>query len=161
MKDDEFDHFIRVARALNDEGVRYVIFGAAAVNLHGLVRSTEDFDFFVSPDIENVAAIKRALRSLWDDPALDEIQDDDMVGDYPSFSYAPPDGSFGMDFVSRLGDAFAYAELEQNSQVHTVRGVQVRVASPEMLYRMKRDTVRPKDRIDAEALRQKFHLSEK
>jgi hypothetical protein len=27
-----------------------------------------------------------------------------------------------------------------------------------MLYRMKKDTVRPKDRFDAEALRQRFKL---
>lgn len=32
----------------------------------------------------------------------------------------------------------------------------IRVVTPRMLYEMKRDTVRYKDKIDAEALRQKF-----
>jgi hypothetical protein len=36
----------------------------------------------------------------------------------------------------------------------------VTVVSPETLYRMKKDTVRPKDRMDAEALRRKFNLAE-
>jgi hypothetical protein len=36
----------------------------------------------------------------------------------------------------------------------------VRVATPEMLYRMKKDTVRPQDRLDAETLRQQFGLAE-
>ena len=160
MKDDELQRLVRIAAALNAEGVRYVVFGAVAVNLHGLVRSTEDYDFFVAPEPENVAAIKRALRSMWDDPSLDEVQDDDMMGDYPSFEYTPPDDSFSMDFVSRLGEAFTFADLEADSVVHEVRGVPIRIATPRMLHRMKRDTVRPKDRIDAEALRQKFNLPE-
>jgi hypothetical protein len=36
----------------------------------------------------------------------------------------------------------------------------VRVATPRMLYRMKRHTVRPIDRADAEALREKFDLGD-
>ena len=36
----------------------------------------------------------------------------------------------------------------------------IRVATPRMLYRMKRDTVRPLDRIDAEAIRERFRLAE-
>lgn len=41
-----------------------------------------------------------------------------------------------------------------------VDGVPIRVATPRMLYRMKRDTVRPQDRMDAEAIRQRFGLEE-
>jgi hypothetical protein len=41
-----------------------------------------------------------------------------------------------------------------------VDGIRVRVATPRMLYRMKRDTVRPLDRIDAEAIRERFRLAE-
>lgn len=39
-------------------------------------------------------------------------------------------------------------------------GVRFRVATPRMLYRMKRDTVRPQDRLDAEAIRERFGLEE-
>ncbi|MCK6530215.1 hypothetical protein L6R50_22535 [Myxococcota bacterium] len=39
-----------------------------------------------------------------------------------------------------------------------IDGVLVRVATPRTLYRMKRDTVRPLDRIDAEAIRARFAL---
>jgi len=34
------------------------------------------------------------------------------------------------------------------------------VATPRMLFRMKKDTVRPQDRLDAEALRQAFELKD-
>ena len=39
-----------------------------------------------------------------------------------------------------------------------VEGVPVRVATPATLYRMKKDTLRPIDRADAAALREKFRL---
>jgi hypothetical protein len=38
--------------------------------------------------------------------------------------------------------------------------VRVRVATPRTLYRMKKDTVRPQDRLDAQALRERFDLPE-
>ena len=39
-------------------------------------------------------------------------------------------------------------------------GIRVRVATPAMLYRMKKDTVRPQDRLDAETLRREFELDD-
>jgi hypothetical protein len=53
-----------VLAALEREGVRYVVFGAAALNLHGLARFTEDLDLFIAPDVENVQALKRAPLGL-------------------------------------------------------------------------------------------------
>jgi hypothetical protein len=41
-----------------------------------------------------------------------------------------------------------------------IEGVPIRVVTPAQLYEMKRHTVRHKDRVDAEALRQEFSLSE-
>jgi hypothetical protein len=149
---------VALADAFNRHGVDYIIFGGAAVNLHGIVRVTEDVDVFVRPDPANVANIKAALRSLWDDPSLDEIQDDDMIGDYPSFSYGPPDESFHIDVVSRLGEMFAYDDLDH--EVHTIQGVELRLATPATLYRMKRNTVRFKDHEDAARLQKKFNLPE-
>ncbi len=89
--------------ALEREGVRYAVFGAVAVNIHGLPRFTED-----------------------------------------------------LDILTRLGEAFRYEDLE--TQRMPFEGMLVTVVSPQTLYRMKKDTVRPKDRMDAEALRRKFNL---
>jgi hypothetical protein len=115
------------------------------------VRVTEDYGFFVRGEPVNVFRIKRALRSIWDDASLDEIKDDEMLGEYPSFRYGPPDEDFVIDVVSRLGEAFQYDDLR--AEVLNVLGVLVRVATPATLYRMKRDTIRSRDRSDAEALR--------
>ena len=42
MKDDLLDKTLEVIRGLNDEDVDYVVIGGVALNLHGLVRATED-----------------------------------------------------------------------------------------------------------------------
>ena len=55
-----------------------------------------------------------------------------------------------------MGDAFAFDDLEWSAI--DVEGVSARVATPETLYRLKRDTARPIDRADAAALREKFGL---
>ena len=154
----DFNRVLSIVEAFNREDVAYKVFGGVAVNLHGLPRTTEDVDFFVDPSRENVVRIKRALRSIWDDPNLDEIQDDDFIGDYPSFSYEPPNEKFGIDVVSRLGEAFKYDDLAE--ETHEISGIAVRLVTAETLYRMKRDTVREKDKLDALNLRRRFDLKD-
>lgn len=154
----DFNRVLSIVEAFNREDVAYKVFGGVAVNFHGLPRTTEDVDFFVDPSPENVVRIKRALRSLWDDPNLDEIQDDDFIGDYPSFNYEPPNEKFGIDVVSRLGEAFKYDDLAE--ETHEISGIPVRLVTPETLYRMKRDTVRDKDKIDAMNLQRRFDLKD-
>jgi hypothetical protein len=82
----------------------------------------------------------------------------DLGGDYPAVEYTPPHGRYSMDILSRLGEAFRYDELEAEDVI--VEGVRARVATPRMLYRMKKDTVRPQDRMDAETIRRRFGLKE-
>jgi len=154
----DFDRLLQLTQAMNDEEVDYILFGVAAVILHGLLRVTEDYDFFIRPNSENVTRLKRALRRVWDDPTIEEITDNDFFGEYRAIRYGPPDDDLYIDFVSQLGEAFSYDDLDV--EIHEYEGVPIRIATPATLVRMKRDTVRPKDRMDADALRRKFKLSE-
>ena len=154
----DFDKFLEVLRALAREGVDYVLVGAVALGIHGLVRATEDVDLFIRPDGGNVERLKRALRSVWDDPEIAGITAQDLAGEYPTVRYGPPGEGFVIDLLSRLGSAFAFEDLE--AETVSLEGVPVRVATPATLYRMKKGTVRPIDRADAAALREKFRLLE-
>ncbi|HKR64085.1 MAG TPA: hypothetical protein VJZ00_10160 [Thermoanaerobaculia bacterium] len=42
------EELLAIVRAMNDEGVQYIAFGAVALIVHGIVRNTEDADFFVA-----------------------------------------------------------------------------------------------------------------
>lgn len=154
----DLDKVLALVRAMNDEGVEYVMFGAIAMGVHALPRATEDADFFIGPTAENIERLRRALRRLWDDPSIDEITAEDLLGDYPSVRYGPPDEDFTIDFLTRLGEVFRYETLDW--EVVEFEGVPIRVVTPRMLYTMKKDTVRAKDRIDADMLRRKFSLAE-
>jgi hypothetical protein len=154
----DFEILRRLIAAFEARGVRYAIFGAIAMNLHGLVRATEDLDVFVEPNAANIEHLRLALRDVFDDPEIDNITAADLLGDYPSIRYAPPDSSFYLDLLTRLGDAFAFADLETTRVPFD--GVTATVVTPRMLYIMKKDTVRLKDRADAEMLRRQFRLEQ-
>jgi hypothetical protein len=155
----DFDEAKRILAALEAQGVRYVLVGSMAMAAQGLIRATRDIDFFVAADEENVERLRRALKSVFaDDPSIDEITSEDLGGSYPAVQYTPPHGLYSLDILARLGERFSFDDVE--SEVVTVAGITVHVATPRMLYRMKRDTIRPQDRVDAEALRQRFGLEE-
>lgn len=141
-------------RALARRGVRFKIVGGVALNLVGLPRATQDLDLFVEPDSENIGNLRQALHDVFDDASIDEISAEDLAGPYPAIQYVPPTGGFHIDILSRLGEAFDYAAIE--TELHDVEGIQVPVATPRMLFRMKCNTVRMQDRADAERLQRHF-----
>jgi hypothetical protein len=154
----DFEILKRVLAALEARGVHYAIIGAVALNLHGLARSTEDLDIFVEPEAGNIERLKLALHDAIHDPDIDDITAADLLGEYPAIQYVPPDGAFHLDILTRLGDAFAFSELETERVPY--EDLLVTAVTPRMLYRMKRDTVRPKDAADAAAIRQRFRIDE-
>lgn len=143
--------------ALKDEAVEYVLVGAVALDALGIGRLTEDIDLFVRPTPANLERLRDALAQVWDDPDISEIRAEDLEGPYPVIRYISPDGS-QIDVMSRLGTAFSYGDLQATEEMYGE--VEVRVATPMTLYRMKRDTIRPQDKADALKLREKFSLEE-
>ena len=153
------DEMLRVLRAFEQAGLEYVLIGATAMGFHGLVRATEDVDLFIRATRENVERLKRAFSDAYaGDRNVDEISADDLLGDYPAVRYYPPSGDLYFDVMTRLGEAASYETVE--AEVKEVEGIRVRVATPAALYRLKKDTVRPLDRRDAEAIRQHFEIAE-
>ena len=91
-------------------------------------------------------------------PDIEQITADDLCGEYPAVRYGPPTETLYLDIMTCLGAATQYADLEVEEK--EVGGVRVRLATPRTLYRMKKDTVRPIDHADANALRIAFDLED-
>lgn len=158
----DFGDVLQILASLEREQVDYAVFGGVALNFHGIVRATEDLDIFVRPEAENIGRLRRALRSVYDDPSIDEIETEALLGEYPSVRYIPPEsaaGDFYLDILTRVGEFASFEDLEIDEI--EFNGVKVRLVSPRTLYWMKRDTVRGKDRLDAEYLKQKFDLNDR
>lgn len=154
----DYERTREVLAAFEREGVRYVICGAVALNLQGLARATLDLDVFIAPQKKNIDRLKAALEAVFQDPHVHDITAEDLLGDYPAVQYIPPEGAFHIDILTRLGEAYGFDDL--GSERIDFDGLEVTVATPETLYRMKRATVRPRDWGDAERLRQRFKLGE-
>jgi nucleotidyltransferase AbiEii toxin of type IV toxin-antitoxin system len=154
----ELDDALRVLASLDREQVDYVLVGGAAVAFHGLVRATEDLDIFVRPTAENIDRLRRALMAVFNDPSIEEISTEDLLGDYPAVRYYPPADDFFLDILTRLGEFAAFDDLEVQ-QIES-NGVKIKIASPRTLYWMKKGTVRAVDHMDAARLREKFGIDE-
>lgn len=154
----ELDDALRVLSSLAKEGVDYILIGGAALTFHGLVRSTEDLDLFVRPTAENIERLRRALRAVYNDPSVDEISTEDLLGEYPAVRYYPPEGELFLDILTKLGEFATFDSLE--IQEIESNGVKIRLASPKTLYWLKKDTLREIDHMDAERLKEKYRFDE-
>jgi len=151
------DELLRLLRAFEEAGFEYVLIGATAMGFHGVIRATEDLDLLVRETPENIGRLRQALRAVYgDDPTIEEIQEADLLGEYPAVRFYPPTGDLFLDVMTRLGEAASFETVE--AEIKEVEGVRVRVATPAALYRMKKDTLRPLDRRDAAALADRFGL---
>jgi hypothetical protein len=151
------DELLRVLRAFQDQNLEYVLIGATAMGFHGLVRATEDVDLMIRPTSENVERLRKAFQETYsDDPSIQDIRTEDLLGDYPAVRYYPMNGDLFFDILTRLGEAASYETIE--SEVIEVEGVRILTATPQALYKLKKDTGRPIDREDAAALRERFKL---
>jgi hypothetical protein len=155
----DIDRIIILFREFKNQSVDYVLVGAIGLTVHGIVRATQDVDIFVRPEEDNVSRMRDALKRLFpEDISIDEINAADLAGEYPAIRYNSPDGSLQIDILSPLGQAFSYDDIQFEEKLY--EGVPVRVATPEMLYRIKKGSVRLQDRADAEALKAIFGLKE-
>lgn len=153
------DEVLRVLRTLEDAGVDYVLIGAMAMGLHGVVRATEDMDLLLLADRANIARVRAALREAYSgDASVEDIRSSDLLGDYPAVRYIPPSGDLYLDLLTKLGDMATFESVEAETMV--VEGIRVRVATPSALYRLKKGTMRPLDHRDAAALSDRFDLGE-
>jgi len=132
---------VRICRALNEAGARYLLIGGFAVIAHGAGRFTKDIDLLVDDEPGNVARVKRALSVLADNAAA-EVADDDLE----RFTVVRVADEVVVDLMGRAC-GLGYGEAAGDAETIERDGVRIPVASPATLLRMK-NTPRPQDAID-------------
>jgi hypothetical protein len=148
--EDQFEDFIKVLEAFEKYEVDYILVGGVAVILHGMQRLTRDVDVFINIIPENIVKLRKALHSIYNDPSIEEITLSEL-NDYPVIRYGTPSG-FYIDIMARLGEVATYDSLKY--EIIDYNGIKIKIATPETLYQLKRDTLRDKDKIDAVFLRE-------
>lgn len=158
------DSLLAVLRALDDAGVRYLIAGGVAVNLHGYVRATQDLDLVVGLESANAASVMSTLDGLgfrpqvpvsigeFADPATRRhwIEDKHMQV-FALISETYPDTTVDV-FVT---EPFDFDTEHAAADVYEIAtDLRVRVVRTEALIAMKRAAGRPRDLDDVEHLEQ-------
>jgi hypothetical protein len=143
----ELEDLLTLCKALNAEGVRYVLIGGFAVILHGFVRATKDIDLLVDASPENIQRLKRGMAVLPDN-AIALISDDE-VEKYKVVRIAD-------EIVVDLLRNACGVDYERASaggiEIKTVDGVPIPIGSKQLLIETKQ-TVRPSDAADVQFLR--------
>jgi predicted nucleotidyltransferase len=147
--------------ALDDAGVKFVLVGGFAVQLHGFVRATIDLDVALAMDAANLERFIAVARRFGLEPAipvpLESLADNAKIGQWHrekgmvAFALREPQiGGSVVDVIVRPEVPFDQL-LERGVEVDLF-GRKIRIAAIDDLVTMKRAAGRPKDRIDIEAL---------
>lgn len=134
-----------VCSHLNAEHARYVLVGAAALQLWGTTRATRDVDILIDPTVPNAKRVLRALARLGMGFAKELAPDDvvrrpvTIIGDIAN-----------VDIFTRAWN-LKYAEAGPAATLFEVEGVKIPTASIEHLIESKR-TGRLQDAADIEVL---------
>jgi hypothetical protein len=142
-----FGNFIKVLTALQRHRVEYILVGGVAVIFYGMERLTRDIDLFLKMDAENVIRLRKALYSVFEDPAIEEITLEELQ-EYSVIRYGTPE-DFYIDIMTHLGEMVKYEDLDYETIEY--EGVTINIATPETLFQLKKDT------LDAKFLEKIIH----
>lgn len=136
---------LEVCRLLNEQEAEYLVVGAWAMILNGLIRATEDVDILIAENPSNYQKVIAALSRL-PDKAAAELVPEDFVDN----SFIKIADDIEVDVGIRAWSV-TYAEAFPNAQRTTVDGVEIPYLSISDLIRSKQ-THRDQDRVDLENL---------
>jgi hypothetical protein len=141
------EDLVELCRHLNELGAQYLVIGGFALRAAGLDRRTMDIDLLVARGVDNERRVIEALCRL-PDRAASELR----PGELEEFEVVRVADEIVVDLMTSAS-GFDFAAASADIVMHHVAGVAIPCASPRLLWRMKRDSVRDKDRADIHFLR--------
>ena len=137
-------------------GVRFVLIGGLAANVHGSPTTTRDVDVCYQRTDENLARLAAVLQRLGArlrgaPEGLPFLLDEHTLRAGDSFTFETNLGP--LDILGTPAGTRGYPELAANAEEYDLgQGLRVTVCALEDLIRMKAAAGRPKDRIELEVL---------
>ena len=144
---------LKVCGLLNKEGAKYIVIGAMAAGLHGLIRATRDIDVLIPKDATNAEKVLKALSHLTFGMAI-ELDSEEVakkaftiIGDIPR-----------VDLIT-VAMGVTYEKAEKRALETVIDHTRIPYVDYETLVKTKQ-TGRLQDRADLERLAQ-IHEKEK
>ncbi len=145
----------KVCNALEQQNVRYAIVGGYAVALHGAVRGTIDVDITIDWDLSTLRRTEKVLKKLGLVSRLPISANDvfQFRDEYITNRNLIAWNFYNPEDVSQLINIIITYDLKDKGRqrLHTAAGP-IHVLQMDELIRMKRESGRPQDIEDADAL---------
>ena len=141
---------VQLCRELNARGAKYVVVGGFAIKHAGYARTTMDIDILIDPARDNEAIVFEALATL-PDGCVRELD----AGDVEKFTVVRVADEVLVDLMAKAS-GISYEEAKVHIHVRELDGVKIPFANPDLLWRMKSRSYRPKDQADLAFLRELF-----
>lgn len=142
------DDLVAVCRRLNELGARYLVCGGFAIIHAGYARFTGDIDLLVDASLQNEAKVYSALE-VFPDKAVRALK----PGEISEYTVVRVGDEVTVDLMASAS-GIGFDEAEPHIVRRELQGVSIPFASPLLLWRMKCNTHREKDRGDLYFLRQ-------
>jgi len=150
------DGFIRLWDCLNKNGVRYIMVGGFATNLHGYQRFTDDIDLYIDDSLEN----RKKLRSAFKDLGLGDFEPIERIEFLPGWVDFQLDNGTRMDIMTSMkGVDLSFDECFKIAPIAEIEGIQVPFLHINQLIANKKAVNRPKDQVDVQELERIKRLS--
>jgi hypothetical protein len=133
--------------ALARGGVEFMVVGGLAVAEAGFNRLTEDLDVLVEASPANLARLLAVMRARVE--GADALTPEDLPLEEGAVRFVE---DVVLDVFTQMS-GHTYADLLPYTFLKSMQGTPVRYLNAEGLIRLKQDSLRPKDRIDVETLR--------
>lgn len=145
------EDLVALCRQLNSLGTRYMIIGGFAIMYAGYGRTTGDVDLLFDTDRPNEAKVYLCLESLPDKAVL-HLQ----PGEISQYTVVRVADEIVVNLM-HSASGIDYNEAVKDVEIRMVQDVPIPFASAKLLWRMKKNTHREKDRADLVFLRQQYH----
>lgn len=137
--------FLDLWQSLNKRGVRYIMVGGFAANLHGFHRYTGDVDLYIDDTLEN----RKRLREVFVDLDLGDFESLETMQFIPGWTDFQLNNGIRMDFMTSLkGVDLSFSECFKLAPIAEIEGIMVPFLHINQLLENKRAVFRPKDQID-------------
>ena len=146
------DFILNLIRVFDSTKLRYLVVGGYAVNIHGYIRASDDFDIWLDNTTANLSNFRHTLLNL----GIEKNKVYELVNTLAKPNDATVyrfkiDGN-NVDFLMQLSGIPDFEKAYQQKIVVKLSDLQIPFISLEDLIRAKASTDRTKDKLDLEML---------
>lgn len=155
--------YLGIFSELNTSGIRYIVVGGMAVNLHGVPRMTYDIDLLLDLEARNVERFIALVAGWGFKPKVpvrieefaDPVKRSDWIASKNMKAFNLVNPAWAIREIDILIDTpVDYASAANGKQVVVIQGVPVPIVGIDDLIRMKEHTDRQQDAADIRSLKE-------